>query len=188
MLRDMYSDVRKDTNGTMAGRYTKIVVTFLVVAVGVAAALVMWRKENAGQETDRFFDTDAVSADEKKRSVELDEIRRELQKEADGSSFRVKINSYISIDEEGMADLLIANSAENGYNMQVTIKGADGEKYYESEELAPGEQILTDTLERKLSSGEYPATAFFQALDPETGEVQGEVTVDITIESDNDYR
>ena len=64
----------------MAGRYTKIAVTFLVVTVGVAAALVMWRKENTGQETDRFFDTDAVSADEKKRRVELDEIRRELQK------------------------------------------------------------------------------------------------------------
>ena len=177
-----------DTKETRKGQHRKIKIVVPVIAVVCAAALAVGMREDVRQGLERFFDPDAVSSEDKPKSVELDEIRRGLQQEADESSFRIKINSQISVDDEGVADLLLANSAENHYNMQVTITGTTGQEYYKSEELTPGEQILTDTLEQKLSAGEHPATARFQALDPETGEMQGEVTVEITIENKGDIR
>ena len=171
----------------MKGQRKNMVVA-LVIAVASAAALAIGMRGDIRQGTNRFFDPDAVSSEDKPQSVELDEIRSGLQQEADESSFRVKINTKITVDDEGVADLLLSNSAENHYNMQVTITGTSGEEYYKSKELAPGEQILTDTLEQKLSAGEHPATVLFQALDPETGESQGNVTVEITIENKGDIR
>lgn len=153
----------------------------LIILIPVIV-LAVWRRGDIRESLGRFFDPNVVSSEDKPKVVELDEIRRGLQQEADSSYFRVKINSVIAVDAEGKAELLIANSSENRYNMQVTITGEDGEEYYRSGELAPGEQVLTDTLKQKLSEGRHPAIVYFYALEPETGEIAGEVTAEVVLE------
>ena len=131
---------------------------------------------------------------------------RELQKAADESAFRFKIDSEVTVvqgvtSENGeevspmpsseaeapysgshqSANWNIINSIENTCNMQVTITGEDGTVLFESRTLQPGEQELSGTLQTELAPGTYNAEALARALDPETGDVLGNVTAEITL-------
>lgn len=83
---------------------------------------------------------------------------RELQKAADESAFRFKIDSEVTVVEEPnsgshqTANWNIINSIENSCNMQVTITGEDGTVLYESQILRPGEQELSGALQTELAA------------------------------------
>lgn len=131
---------------------------------------------------------------------------RELQKTADESAFRFRINSEVTVVQGGTsgsgeeaspipsseaeapysgshqsADWNIINSIENTCNMQVTITREDKTVLYESRTLRPGEQELSGMLQTELAPGTYNAEALAKAIDPETGDVLGNVTAEITL-------
>ncbi len=149
------------------------------------------------------YDPNAVDTPQKPLSE--GDMLRELQKAADESAFRFRINSEVTIvqgvtsgNEEGAlsipeaeapnsgshqyADWNIINSIENTCNMQVTITGEDKTVLYESCTLRPGEQELSGALQTELAPGTYNAEALAKAIDPETGEVVGTVTAEIILQ------
>ncbi len=150
------------------------------------------------------YDPNAVDTPQKPLSEE--DMLREFQKAADESAFRFRINSEVTVvqgvtsgsGEEAspipsseaeapysgshqLADWNIINSIENTCNMQVTITGEDKTVLYESRTLRPGEQELTGMLQTGLAPGSYNAEALAKAIDPETGDVLGNVTAEITL-------
>ena len=151
-----------------------------------------------------LFDPNAVDTPQKPLSE--GDILRELQEAADESAFRFRISSEVIVVQGGTAgtgedptpsaeseteapysgshqsaDWNIINSIENSCNMQVTVTGEDGTVLYESRILRPGEQELTGALQTELAPGTYNAEALAKAIDPDTGEVVGNVTAEIIL-------
>lgn len=109
------------------------------------------------------------------------ELSATLQQQADESRFRVLLNTAPVSEDGQTADWCIMNTPSNGYDMQVVISTEDGITLYTGEALPPGGEVLTGPIEGDLPEGTYPATAVAYAIDRETGESVGEVTIDITV-------
>ena len=123
-------------------------------------------------------------ADAQKLSEEVlsrEELRAELQRQADGSRFRVVINTAPVSGDGKTADWCVANSASNSYDMQVIVQMEDSRELYRSGLMTPGTEELEGELMTPLDPGTYPAVAVVYAFDRETGEEAGEVTVDLTL-------
>ena len=123
-------------------------------------------------------------ADAQKLSEEVlsrEELRAELQRQADGSRFRVVLNTAPVSGDGKTADWCVANSASNSYDMQVIIQTEDSREIYRSGRISPGAEELEGELATPLEPGTYPAVAVVYAFDRETGEEAGEVTVDLTL-------
>lgn len=158
-------------------------VLLALAALTVVGVLIGYRHldtEDDGERPGLEFDADAVDSADRTQDLSLEEIQAQLQQDADDSDFRVQINSRISVKDQ-TADLLACNGIENSCNMTVTITGKDGTVYYESGEMAPGDRILQAVLDTAPSAGSHPAVAVFRALDPESGEMIGQVTADVTL-------
>ena len=137
------------------------------------------------------FDSNAV--DSSWKPLTEGEMMRELQKQADASLFRFKMNTEVTVtaDDAGpssrsagsgqKADWDLVNSIENSCNMEVSITGKDGTALYESRLLQPGEQELTGALKTHLEPGTYEAVAVAKAIDPKSGEVLGNVTAELKV-------
>lgn len=150
------------------------------------------------------YDPNAVDSSQKPLSEE--DMLKMLQNAADESAFRVKMNSEVTVVQGGTAgtgedpipsagsetgtpysgshqtaDWDIINSIENSCNMEVIITGEDGTVLFESRTLRPGEQELTGALQTELAPGTYKAEALAKAIDPDTGEVVGNVTAEIIL-------
>lgn len=126
-----------------------------------------------------LYDDHAEAMAEEALSKET--LRQELQDQANGSYFRVVMNSSPVSEDGQSADWCIRNAETNSYDMQVVVTLEDGTKIYQSEILSPGEESLTGELEQTLEAGSYPATGVAHALNRETGEIIGEVVVDLTL-------
>lgn len=123
-------------------------------------------------------------ADAQKLSEEVlsrEELRAELQRQADSSRFRVVLNTAPVSGDGKTADWCVANSASNSYDMQVIIQTEDSKELYRSGLISPGAEELEGELATPLEPGTYPAVAVVYAFDRETGEEAGEVTVDLTL-------
>lgn len=123
-------------------------------------------------------------ADAQKLSEEVlsrEELRAELQRQADGSRFRVVLNTAPVSGDGKTADWCVANSVSNSYDMQVIIQTEDSRELYRSGLISPGAEELEGELAIPLDPGTYPAVAVVYAFDRETGEEAGEVTVDLTL-------
>ena len=176
------------------------VLAVLAAAVLLCMGIFLWGRH--GPLT--LFDPNAVDTPQKPLSE--GDILRELQEAADESAFRFKISSEVTVVQGGTAgtgedpipssgseaeasysgshqsaDWNIINSIENSCNMEVTITGEDGTVLFESRTLHPGEQELSGSLQTELAPGTYSAEAQARAIDPDTGEVVGNVTAEITL-------
>lgn len=181
-------------------RRRRAVLAALIVILLLILGVFLWGRH--GPLTP--YDPNAVDTPQKPLSE--GDMLRELQKAADESAFRFRINSEVTVvqgvttgsGEEASpipsseaeapysgshqsADWNIINSIENTCNMQVTITGEDKTVLYESRTLRPGEQELSGTLQTELAPGTYNAEALAKAIDPETGDVLGNVTAEITL-------
>lgn len=176
------------------------VLAVLATALLLCMGIFLW-----GRHVPRTpYDPNAVDSSQKPLSE--GDMPRELQKAADESAFRFKIDSEVTVVQgvtsgngeevssmpsseaetpysgsHQTANWNIINSIENTCNMQVTITGEDGTVLFESRTLQPGEQELSGTLQTELAPGTYNAEALARALDPETGDVLGNVTAEITL-------
>lgn len=114
-------------------------------------------------------------------TITREDLRLQLQQQADESGFRVRLNTAPVSADGQIADWCVVNSVSNLYDMQVIVRTEDGTQIYDSGILSPGQELLIGELAQTLKKGSYPATAVAYALDRETGLTVGEVAVDITL-------
>lgn len=150
------------------------VVTVILVAVPLLERTPV--DENADENAREM--TEETAAGE---ALTREDLQADLQRQADESSFRVQLNTAPVSKDGQTADWCIMNNPSNSYDMQVVISTADGSELYSSEVLAPGGEVLVGSIEGGLPDGSYPAAAVAYAIDRETGQKAGEVTVDITV-------
>lgn len=83
-------------------------------------------------------------------------------------------------------NLLIVNSEVNNYPQRVTIIRTDtNEQIYQTKAIPVGSKIETDKLDIDLNAGTYDCVAYFENLDPETGDALGRAGANITITIQN---
>lgn len=111
------------------------------------------------------------------------EIAARLQKEADDSTFRIKVNKEPEFEmKDAEGSLFLENPADSKYKMHATvIRNDTKEEVYESGILLPGGQELMVKLKKALAPGDYPATVNAEAIDMETGETVGSIQTEITL-------
>jgi len=110
-------------------------------------------------------------------------IREQMQKEADISKLSFKINSR-PVFENGsaMGNLRIENPNHNIYPFVVEIfLNETGENIYNSGGIPPNHHISTGRLLKNLPKGEHNATAYIYAYDPESLEYSGKSAVALTL-------
>lgn len=115
------------------------------------------------------------------------ELKKMAQQKVDRSKFNMVIApdaTFESSDQAG--ELIIQNPTNNAYPVNVEITQEDnGELIYTSGAIQPGYEVKEAKLEKKLSKGDYPATAKFSLYDDKTNEKKGEVVAKITIHVKN---
>lgn len=115
------------------------------------------------------------------------EVKEAEQKAVDESKFNMVIKSeavFENGDSEG--NLYIQNPIENGYPINVIIRlDSNNEQVYSSGAIQPGYEINGAKLDKKLTQGEYPATATFDIYDSKTNQKRGQVQAGITIRVNN---
>lgn len=111
------------------------------------------------------------------------EIQADLNAIVEAGMFNISIApeiDFASPDAEGQAR--IENIKANHYLMQVTITLDDtGEIVYTSGAIRPEQYIENIRLSAPLKPGTYPATATFAALNPESGQKEGQAGAQIIL-------
>ena len=112
-----------------------------------------------------------------------DEIREQMQREADKSVFSFKINSRpLFQDGDSEGTLNIENPNHNLYPFVVEIfLNETGEEIYNSGGILPNHHISRAKLTKTLEKGEHPATAYINVYDPVTKHYTGKSAVWLTI-------
>ncbi|MEF9988442.1 MAG: hypothetical protein RR797_05150 [Christensenella sp.] len=155
-----------------------VVIIVILVAVGGWFGYQYWRStQSTGFELDEMakngFFKDKTDA----------EIQDLLNQVVDDGMFNISINSN-PVFENGSAEgnLRIENVPNNHYYMTVKISLDDtGEVVYESKGLKQEQFIETAKLTKVLAAGNYPATAVFTAVDPDTLKEVGTAAAKINI-------
>lgn len=127
-----------------------------------------------------YFDTtvdDSVS-DEKTESAVAD-----LNQQVEDGMITMSMNADPSFDNgSAKGNLLIENDKSNKHPQVIQIYRNDTkELIYTSSMLPIGQFINEDTLDVKLSKGDYKCTAYFNAVDENTGAKLGTSGANITI-------
>lgn len=100
---------------------------------------------------------------------------KEMMETMEQSYFRIQINARPEL-VNGRCNLMIGNPAENKEDVQVSLSLDDtGEVIYQSGILKPGQRSAYVNMETRLEPGDYPVTAVFHMLDPESGAAAGEI-------------
>lgn len=160
----------------------------IFVAVGIVAIilLILFKpcncKCDCAKSTSQstYFDTtvdDSVS-DEKTESAVAD-----LNQQVEDGMITMSMNADPSFDNgSAKGNLLIENDKSNKHPQVIQIYRNDTkELIYTSSMLPVGQFINEDTLDVKLSKGDYKCTAYFNAVDEKTGEKLGTSGANITI-------
>lgn len=160
----------------------------IFVAVGIVAIilLILFKPCNCkcdcakSSSQSTYFDTtvdDSVS-DEKTESAVAD-----LNQQVEDGMITMSMNADPSFDNgSAKGNLLIENDKSNKHPQVIQIYRNDTkELIYTSSMLPIGQFINEDTLDVKLSKGDYKCTAYFNAVDEKTGEKLGTSGANITI-------
>ena len=134
---------------------------------------------------DIIWDDNAQKGDRDKRDPE--EVRDELNRIVEEGMINISMN-MTPVFEDGQAEgnLLIMNESINRYPQVIEIYRRDtGELIYRSGLLAVGSRIDTAKLNVDLPAGTYPCIAYFNAVNPDTGELMGKAGAEIEIKVKN---
>lgn len=157
---------------------TRIAIAACAVVVLALAGLGLWF---ALGQPDDLFDPNAQSGQAPYKTPE--EIQAELDRVVEEGMFNISIASVIEFpDGASPGTAYIENVPGNRYLMQVTVTlDQSGEAVYESKALKPDSYIGNITLSKDLDAGDYPATATFTALDPDSHEEVGRAAAKVTL-------
>lgn len=131
------------------------------------------------------YDEGATEGDLEHASKE--EIQAALNEKVAQSEINISMNPT-PVFETGTSEgnLLIMNNEVNNYPQRVTIIRNDtGEQIYQTKAIPVGSKIQTDKLDVDLDAGTYECIAYFENLDPETGDALGRAGANITITIQN---
>lgn len=95
----------------------------------------------------------------------------------DDGMFQIFINTNISVDRNGLANLLIQNNIKNKYDTYVTISSNDLE-VFKSDIIKPGYKLEKAVL--NIEPGVYDCVATFHTVDNNNKEVNS-VNINVTI-------
>ena len=112
-----------------------------------------------------------------------EEIRAELNEKVAQGMINISMNTS-PVFESGSAEgnLLIVNSERNNYPQIVTIVRKDtGEEIYRSGGIPVGSKIERARLDADLPAGTYECVAYFNNVDPETGDFLGTAGAEIVV-------
>lgn len=112
-----------------------------------------------------------------------EEIQAALNEKVAQSEINISMNpTPVFADGSSEGNLLIVNSEVNNYPQRVTIIRSDtGEQIYQTKAIPVGSKIEADKLDVELAAGTYDCVAYFENLDPETGDSLGKAGANITI-------
>lgn len=112
-----------------------------------------------------------------------EEIQADLNKKVEASMINISMNlSPVFQTGESKGNLLIVNEEINNYMQVVEIYlNGTNELIYRSGGIPVGSKIEMASLDRALEKGDYDCTAYFNAVNSETGELIGKAGAAITI-------
>lgn len=175
----------------------RLVIIAIVILILLILSLICYfknQKEGGGLEgeeksLDNLFDisTDknASVGDEDKKSQ--DEVIAELNKQVAEGMINISMNTN-PIFETGTSEgnLIIVNEETNRYPQVVEIYLKDtNELIYKSGGIPVGSKIENATLDYNLSKGTYDCIAYFNAINPDTGELVGKAGANIKVTINN---
>ncbi len=116
-----------------------------------------------------------------------EQIMEQMQKIADASQFSFKINSAPRFkDGKSEGDFWIENPKYNVYPMVVQIFLDDTQELvFDSGGILPNQNISFGKLLKELPKGNYQATAYLNAYDPDTKVFQGRSAAKLTLIIEN---
>lgn len=165
---------------TDGGKKLLLTACVLLAAALVVLLAILLRTPKMGP-SGIVRDTAALAGQLENKTEE--EIIAELNRVVDEGMFNISINTTPTFpDGKSEGPLQIENIPGNQYLMRVQIQlDATGEVLYETGLIEPNHHIQTAKLDVELEKGEYPATAVFNAYDPETEEYVGSAGAKMTI-------
>lgn len=160
----------------------KWVIVLVVVLIAAAAVGGYFIWQNTHKQYGRF-DLDEMAQDGFFKDKSPEDIEALLNKVVEEGSFNISINSDpVFEDGQSEGNLRIENIPGNRYYMTVAITRDDtGELIYQSKGIKQKQFIENAKLDVDLPAGDYPSTATFTAVDPETLEDVGTAAAKITI-------
>ena len=123
------------------------------------------------------------SASDPLKGLSDDEIEDILNEKVEQGMINISMNTDpVFPDGTSEGSLAILNDPMNNYPQVVEIFLRDTEeKIYESALIPVGKTVAKAKLSVDLDKGDYPCTAFFHNVDPDTGESLGKAGAEITI-------
>lgn len=157
-----------------------ILLLLALFAMMTAGALYFLMEYRQGKVAGGQRETAAIQGSLK--TMTQQEIQDELNRIVEEGMFRISIASAIVGEENGKMEMRIENNAANRYLMRVSIVlDETGEEVYTTDTIDPGYHIMEDALDKPLPAGQYPATAIFTALYPDTGAIVGTAGAQVTL-------
>ena len=156
----------------------KIIIAIILIIMGTIGFLYLKNEYN------KDFDGTSISGYVLGKGIAPDltpeEIKALLQKEVDASKIAFSIYSE-AIFNGKVGTIMFANPKYNAYDIDLEVK-VDNKVIIRTEKIAPDQYIeKIELIGKALKKGKYNATGRIKAYDRKTGEVMGEVNVDIRL-------
>nr|WP_288305780.1 hypothetical protein [uncultured Romboutsia sp.] len=156
----------------------KIIIAIILIIMGTIGFLYLKNEYN------KDFDGTSISGYVLGKGIAPDltpeEIKALLQKEVDASKIAFSIYSE-AIFNGKVGTIMFANPKYNAYDIDLEVK-VDNKVIIRTEKIAPDQYIeKIELIGKALKKGKHKATGRIKAYDRKTGEVMGEVNVDITL-------
>ena len=183
------NDVSKRSKTTK--RLVIIAIIILILLVLLVLSLNRYFKNQEGEDKslgnffDLSLDKNASVGEATKKSQ--DELIAELNRQVEEGMISISMNTN-PIFETGTSagNLLIVNEEANRYPQVVEIYIEDtNELIYRSGGIPVGSKIEYATLDSNLSKGTYDCIAYFNAVNPDTGELVGKAGANIKVTINN---
>ena len=165
-------DLRRERRNR--GRITGFAVTSVALIAAVMLAVLI---SSVSDDKSVYF----IKGADKRASNASQSITALFDKENAADEFSYEIKETLSFETgDSKGKLLLKNPEVNRYLMYLEIV-VDDEQVLKTGNIAQGQIIKEAKLDVKLSKGEYNATAYIYAVDPESYNTVGVVTQPITI-------
>ncbi|MDL2224828.1 hypothetical protein LJC20_01255 [Eubacteriales bacterium OttesenSCG-928-M02] len=162
-----------------------LLLLFVAAGIGIAGYFAGWFRKDPGPVVagELFPDTGADAEDGHLPDMTEEQIKQQMQREADATKFSFKINAQpVFADGNSPGTLRIENPNHNKYPFVVDIYlDGSGEKVYASGGILPNHHINTAKLIKALQKGSHKAKAIISIYDPDTQKYLGESVVNLTL-------